>query len=408
MKDQSIDPIDIIQDALGTFEHRQSFAPGMFEPLKPLFMRLGYEAAVIYITDDYPDRMLLVSGSGGEEIFPPHIVLNEKKSLFDETGEILRDIPNLMLGRLFNHGRELGVLAVTCREAPDSRAREAFDALTGAVSVMAYVERIRTNICRERQERDLFFAQSLTSRLMLSEVPKMPNLRLGCEFMRSLEAGGDFYDFVPEPDGSLLGVLGSCSGKGLRTVMEMASILRETFRSLHSTSSLSDVLFRVNTMLVEERRRAHQASLCLFHIDTTRRKLRLAKSGRLGVLLCGPGSEITDLSSAGATFLGMVPRPDIHVDEYDFLPGQAFFCVTEGYYASRNCLEVKPQNDCFIQTVRKTLEAKGKKPLANALFDLVGRDNMDLAEDNPVLALSVEFTSRGRESMRMESIRIKK
>lgn len=408
MKDQSIDPIDIIKSTLGTFEHRQSFAPGMFEPLKPLFKRLGYESAVVYITDDYPDRMLLVTGYGGEEVFPPYVVLNHTKSLFDETARLFQDIPNLMLGRLFNHGRELGVLAVTCKEPPSGQAREAFDTLVGAVSIMAYVERIRTNSCRERQERDLFFAQSLTNRLMSREVPKVKNLRLGCEFMRTLEAGGDFYDFIPNPDGNLLGLIGSCSGRGLRTVMEMASILRETFRSFTYTSSLSEVLFRINTMLVEEKHRAHQASLCLFHVDATRRKLRLAKSGRLGILLCGPGGEITNLSAAGATFLGMVSKPDIHDDEYDFAPGQAFFCVTEGFYSSKGCADAGSQDACLVQSVRDTLEAKHKKPLANALFDRIGRDSGDPAEDNPVLALSVEFTGRGRESMRMESIRIRK
>ena len=386
--------LDVMRTVLRTLDTRQSFSPGMFEPLQPLFRRMGYETIAIYIADDYPDRMQMISGYGGEDRYPPVVDKFECASLLDGLRNELRGMPGLMTERLFSHGRELGaVAATTTQDSPE--ARSAFQVLAQSLSVMAYVERIRTNDRRERQEREIFFAQSLTNRLLIRETPKVKGLRLGFEFIRSLEAGGDFFDFIPTRDGGLGGFIGCCNGKGLRTVLEVATIMRAVHRAYRSSSCLSDILLHVNDLLIREKRRAHQASLCLFEIDCVSRTLRLAKAGRLGLLHCGPGGSMRNISAPGGLFLGMVPNPKLKDEVYEFLPGQSLFCVTEGFYSSRNCMNVQPQLHWFLRAVETTLEAKRKTPLANAIFD-----GLDSAADyatrpsESMLALSVEFTGK--------------
>lgn len=398
---EKLELLDIIQTALGTFEHRQSFAPGMFEPLKPLFEKLGYTSAAVYIADDYPDRMQNICGYGGDEWFPSYIVLPRRESLYDEFACAIGPVPGLMAERLFSHGRELGVLAVTTPDADSAKAQEAFSVLAQSVSIMAYVERIRTNMSREREERDIFFAHSLTNRLLIREAPKMRDLRLGFELMRSLNAGGDFFDLIPGHDGNLLGFFGCCSGTGLRTVLEVSSIMRVIHRSFHDHGDLSAILKKVNDFLIREKRRAHQASLCLFQINVTTHQLRIAKAGRLVLLLCGPGGKIDNISAPGATFLGMVDKPGISDEEYEFKPGQSLLCVTEGFYSSRNVLNVRPQMHWFLESLSAILESKRKKPLANAIFDLVNREADHTARpDESMLAVSVEFLQKKRDSVR--------
>lgn len=399
-----VELIDIVQATLGTFDHRQSFSPGMFEPLKPLFQELGYESAAVYITDDYPDRMNLTCAFGKTEHFPAHVILSRRKSLLDEMTALMKGVPGVMVERLFSHDRELGVVVATTSRPDERHTREAFDMLVRSVSVMAYVERIRINDHRERLERDIFFAQSLTSRLLIREAPKLKDLRLGFEFIRSLEAGGDFFDFIPGRDGGLLGFIGCCNGKGLRTVLEVTGIMRTVHRALHNCDDLADVLLHVNEYLIKEKKRAHQASLAVFRVDPARRTLSVAKSGRMAMLLCGPGTHIDNISAPGAMFLGMMENPDIHHDEYEFNPGQSLFCVTEGIYSARNCLNARPQLHWFIESVATVLETRRRKPLANAIFDTVNKKHdHGVRPDDSLLAVSVEFTGRNRESMRLKS-----
>lgn len=390
--DDNVELLDIVQAALGTFDHRQSYAPGMFEPLKPLFQRLGYESVAVYLADDYPDRMRLASGYGGEELFPNYVALARRPSLFEELLERLDGARGILAERLFSHGRELGALVAVSPEARKKNARDAFRILAKSLSIMAYLERVRTNGCRERVERDIFFAQSLTNRLLIREAPKVKDLRLGFEFMRSLEAGGDFFDLIPV-EGGLLGFIGRCSGKGLRTVLEVCHIMRTTHRACQTHASLPEVMRLVNALLVGENRRAHQASLCLFHVDTGKRRLRLATAGRLGMLLCGDG--IANISAPGATFLGMVSDPDFQEDRYDFGPGQSLFCVTEGIYNTQNCLETRPEPRWFQRALETTLKKKRKVPLANALFaNLENAGDHGARPADSLLAVSVEFTGK--------------
>lgn len=387
--------LEVVQTALGTLECRQSFSPGMFEPLAPLFKKLGYESVAVYIADDYPDRMHLISGYGGGAWFPPYVALNGKGSLFDQLMVHLKHVPGVLAAKLFSHGRELGALAVTVADNGEARVRDAFQALVQSLSVMAYVERIRTNDHRERHERELFFAQSLTNRLLIRQAPTVKGLRLGFEFNRSLEAGGDFFDLMPVGRDGLLGFIGCCNGSGLRTVLEVASIMREVHRACQGTDNLSEVLFQVNDLLVKETHRAHQASLCVFRVDTGDRTVRLAKAGRLGLLLCGPGGTINNISAPGGLFLGMAPKPKFREERFDFAPGQALFCVTEGLYSSLNVMNVKPQLHWFLSALETVLESRPKIPLVNAVFA-----NLDSATDfatrprEPMLALSVEFRGK--------------
>ncbi len=392
---KKVDALTIIQESLGTFEHRQPFYPGMFEPLTPLFHDLGYDSVAVYMVEDYPDRMNRIAGYGGEGYFPELVVLNQRKSLHEELGALVQDVPNVMTERLFNHDRELGAIAVTCKNTKAAETGQAFKLLARSLSVMSYLERIRKNDRRERVERDIFFAQSLTSRMLVRTPPKVKHMRLGFEFIRSLDACGDFFDFVPKRDGSLLGLVGCCSGQGLKTVMEVVSILKFMHVSLHGMESLGDVLRGVNHLLVKERRRAHQASLALFHIDVKQGKLRIAKAGRLGMLLCGPRRQINNITASGSTFLGMVDKPNIYEEEYDFRPGQALFCVTEGFYNAKNIMGVPPSPHWFLRSVEEVLGYKKRQvPLANAIFDCVNRENdHTVRPENSLLALSVEFMS---------------
>lgn len=379
----------IFETALGTFDHRRSFAPGMFEPLKPLFAELGYDAVVIYTADDYPDRMQIACAHGDAGFFPPDIFLDGEKTLYDE---FLQTLPppsgatNLLTARLFSHGRDLGAIAAITRGRTNRDSEAAFDALAKSVSVMAYVDRIRTNGRRERVERDIFFAHSLANRLLPRKPPEMKNLRIGFECVRTLDAGGEFLDLVPEKNGVLFGVLGSCSGHGTRTVLEVAGIMQAIHHAAHRADDLSGIMQAVNSRLVREKRRAHQASLALFRADPRNRKLTVVKSGCVGMYVCG-ADGVQDVSSTGSMFLGMADDPGFRVDEYDFFPGNGFFCMTE-------CCLPPGFDDC----VRKAWGQKKRQPLVAAAFDLAGR-----TEDS-LIALSVESDGGGNQaSVRMSA-----
>lgn len=389
----------ICSATLGTFDKRQSFTPGMFEPLKPLFMALGYDSVAVYVCDDYPDRMQVVSGYDEKRVFPSFVAKNNNSSLLDALRDGVGHVPGVLLERLFNHNRELGALAVVHRNAEQQSVRFAFDTLAKSLSLMAYIERIRTNSRREREERDLFFAQSLTNRLLVQEVPEVEGLRLGSRHFRSLDAGGDFYDFLPTRNDTLIGYVGSCNGKGLRTVMEVVSLMRLLNKSINQTGDLAAVMHRLNRYLVEDKKRRHQASLCLFEIDKARCQVRLVKAGELGIALLDR-KRANNVSIHGGVFLGMIPDPKIQEEVFDFPPGSSLFCVTEGFYnSSINCLSAPPQPHWFFRALEGTIGEELHAPLAEVIFDLVNNQvDFGTRALESMLSISVEHLSPSKKS----------
>ncbi|MDR1520908.1 MAG: serine/threonine-protein phosphatase [Planctomycetota bacterium] len=386
--------LDALRLVLKTIERWPSDPVKMFKPIEPLCRGLGLERAAIYFDDVYPDRMRLAFSYGDHLRFPTHIVQEEGRPLLDVFRNQCADIPGLVSARLRSHGHELGIFAGIMKKGvaiPDE-----LDILIHFLSLMAFVERGRRNYQLERQERDIFFAQALASRVLFTPTPRIPNLRLDVHFIRSLESSGDFYDFMSSGRSGLFGMIGCCNGRGLRTTLEMTSIIREIHRTRETRRNLSDILLRVNDLLVLERRRAHQASICLFEIDAGRRRLHLAKAGRLGILLVGRKTGVKNISASGGLFLGLMENPAIQDETFDFLPGQALLCVTEGFYSTRDKGKAEPQLRWLLQTVENTLEFMDyeKDSLATAMA--VNLETAVKHSPESMLTLSVEFLDRGR------------
>lgn len=103
--------------------------------------------------------------------------------------------------------------------------------------------------------------------------------------------GGDYYDYLPMADDLLCISIGECSGRGLAPAMFMAS-LRAYLRVLaSSTTEISDILSRVNTLITEDiGDEEFIVTLMLFQIDDRTRTLRYASAGHQAFFLDRDGN----------------------------------------------------------------------------------------------------------------------
>ncbi|GAA3294566.1 SpoIIE family protein phosphatase [Streptomyces cinereospinus] len=115
--------------------------------------------------------------------------------------------------------RMLGVLTLT---APGPR----IDPDT-SVMLVELARRIATALDHARryeQHRDV--AEAL-QRAQLTDLPAVEGLTLAARYLpatRGLNIGGDWYDAFPQPDGSLLAVIGDVTGHGLRAAVMMGQL----------------------------------------------------------------------------------------------------------------------------------------------------------------------------------------
>ncbi|MDR2391243.1 MAG: serine/threonine-protein phosphatase [Planctomycetota bacterium] len=361
----------------------------MFRPMEPFFRAMGMESAIIYFDDDFPDAMQNVFSYGDTSVFPDRVVRSETATLMESLRRQMKGVPGFIADRIRVNRRELGAIAAIGKDPVEN-----FDILVHFISLMSLIERGRRNFQREREEREVFFAQSLANRLLLHRPPEVKNLRFDCQFIRSLECSGEFYDVIPRREDDIFGMFGCCNGHGLRTVMAVNMLMREIRRFRESCRHLSDVVRGVNAYLLRYGHRMRQASLCLFEIDMRRRRLHLAKAGRLGIILGGAGIEVKNVSAGGGIFLGLYEDPAIQDETFEFRPGHSILMATEGFYHSRNSPTVRPQLRWFLQAVEN---AMARSPDSGVSLAKATVDNLKAATDyspESMLTLSIESTER--------------
>jgi phosphoserine phosphatase RsbU/P len=101
-------------------------------------------------------------------------------------------------------------------------------------------ERIRLTVLSREQARaaaELGAAREIQRRLVPGTLPLLAGCRLEAAYLPASEVGGDFYQVLPQADGSSLLVIGDVSGKGLKAAMTGALAIG-SLRTLASENPL--------------------------------------------------------------------------------------------------------------------------------------------------------------------------
>jgi len=102
---------------------------------------------------------------------------------------------------------------------------------------------------RERFDQELRVAKLIQQHFLPLTLPQPPGWSVQAHYRPARAVGGDFYDFVERPDGTLAFAVGDVTDKGVPAAMVMAatrSFLRAAGQEL---ASPGDVLQRVNDLL---------------------------------------------------------------------------------------------------------------------------------------------------------------
>ena len=213
-------------EALGGSLERDTVAQALlFHSMALLDARRGE----VWLADDLPWGLPLPGGGGGfapaarlgGAILEPPEVMDIAVGVVEEA-RIAAPIP----GR----GRVLGVLAVAEREvrggvAPfssqDLETLSLFASQAGLVfeAILAHARRLE----QEKLEQEVRLAASVQRHLLPVLPPRVGDWALAGSFAPTRQVGGDLYDLVPTPRGTLLALF-DVSGKGLPAALLAASL----------------------------------------------------------------------------------------------------------------------------------------------------------------------------------------
>ena len=143
----------------------------------------------------------------------------------------------------------------------------------------------RERIEKERMEQELAEARAIQSRLFPESAPEIADFGISGLSKPCLAVGGDWYDYIPLPSGSVAIVLGDVAGKGTGAALLMASTRSILRMRAEQGGSPGAVLAEVNRVLAADLPADKFVTMIYAELDPERRTVTFANAGHLRPVL---------------------------------------------------------------------------------------------------------------------------
>jgi hypothetical protein len=200
-----------------------------------------------------------------------------------------------------------------------------FSVLLFTVGRHQFMERRR----QSQIELEVKSAREVQHVLVPEQVPAIPGFTIASIYKPAAEVGGDFFQVMPQPEGSALIIVGDVSGKGLKAAMTV-SLIVGTLRTLADyTQRPAEILRALNRRLIG--RVDGGFVTCLV--------LHLAANGETIVANAGhlpPFRDGKELPVSGSLPLGLSSNPDYDELTFRLHEDETLTLYTDGIIEARN------------------------------------------------------------------------
>jgi serine phosphatase RsbU (regulator of sigma subunit) len=204
--------------------------------------------------------------------------------------------------------------------------------------------------------------------------------------------GGDFYDILPRPDGTVLVALGDVAGKASPAALLMALLLAMLRTLVDEELPLPVLVQRLNLQVTRHAPPSRFITLFLAQFNPATGRLLFVNAGQTPPLLRRQNGTIERLMSGGVA-LGMFGGSTYDAGEVQMHPGDALLMYSDGLTEAES-----PDGQVFDEEgLERTLalyagayQKSAAAELGRAVFEAVERHRRDkrLADDLTVLVLS--------------------
>ena len=214
-----------------------------------------------------------------ETYYSPDVTIDPYYQVSEESTRSELDIPLKIRGRL------IGVFNFQHQEKnafTDSRI-QLLEALAGHVATAIENARLFGN---ERREKDRMIselneARSVQLSLFPAWTPDISGFEISGLCIPCREVGGDWFDYIPLPDGRLGLVLGDVSGKGTGAALLMSSARSIIRMFAEQGLPPAEVLLNVNRILVTDLPRTRFVTMIYAIIDSASKSIVFSNAGHL-------------------------------------------------------------------------------------------------------------------------------
>ncbi|MEN0066735.1 MAG: SpoIIE family protein phosphatase [Myxococcota bacterium] len=212
-----------------------------------------------------------------------------------------------------------------------------------ATVALRNASRVQGMLETQRLDDEVAISAFTQRQVLPPQPPRVQGLDISVHFRSSrLGCGGDFFDFIPLADESLVFCVANFSGFGTATALLMATVrgyLRATLTV--AGPQLGDLVAGLDQVIEDAPDDLQFATAFIGHIDPTRTRLRYCNAGHESGLLVAEDC-IEELHAAApplGVMVGLVPE----ASEVPLLPGATLVLATEGFLEAVDSEAPRPQ-----------------------------------------------------------------
>lgn len=201
-----------------------------------------------------------------------------------------------------------------------------------AIGVVIFIRFSRLAAEQARTAAEMNAAREIQQQLVPTALPALPGCALEAVYLPAAVVGGDFYQVLPQPDGSSLIVVGDVSGKGLKAAMTGALAIGSLRALAAEKVSPAMLLTRLNRQIVAAQQGGFITCLCLSVAADG--KITLANAGHLL-----PYRNGEELQLEAGLPLGVRMDEKYEQTDLELVPGDRIMLLTDGVVEAQSASE---------------------------------------------------------------------
>lgn len=256
-------------------------------------------------------------------------------------------------------------------------------------------ERRKAETALLAQQEQLRIAREIQQRLFPARPPELPGFDIAGVSLPADATGGDYFDYIARPDGSLLAVIGDVSGHGLGAAL-LVTDTREALRALALAGSAPcEMVLQADRLLREDFGDEHFITLLCVVLDPAAGALAHVSAGHpAGFVMGADGRIVHTLDTQGpALCLPDAPPRVPPLAPLALRPGDVAVLLTDGILEAR-----APSGEEFgAARLHEAVRALRDRPAAGIVDGLCAAVRLftgSMPQQDDITAVVIKYTGR--------------
>jgi serine phosphatase RsbU (regulator of sigma subunit)/pSer/pThr/pTyr-binding forkhead associated (FHA) protein len=255
------------------------------------------------------------------------------QSLKGQMSIVEQKVRSMIAVPLQTNDRVIGLIYVDQPHLVREFSREDLNLLTVMANVAAIrIEHVRLNEVEEAERamaKDMQQAALIQNSLLPGKAPVIAGLDIAGKTTACRTVGGDYYDFLPFPDGRVGLLVGDVAGKGMPASLMMSSLHARVHVLFEDGDDLAQKVTRLNKSTCQNCPDNRFITFFLTVADPATGELVYANAGHNPPLLVRKAGGF-DTLQGGGMILGILPKAAYSEFHAAMQPGDALILFTDG------------------------------------------------------------------------------